>query len=245
MGIGREYDYYKDRLMSKRSSNPYYYQTAKNLSKLTHSFSSMNQKYAQRLNNNDAPESAIAQNSYDNARNWNDMSSSLINDARDKDIQRQDSISEKIAEVEFKRNQAVRQEKEFKKQQKEQEKREKIKLISNIAGAGVGAAASFIPGLNLSLMGGAKIGSGFGAMVGGLADGGIKQDLSYVMQGVEDTLTGFNYESELREDKKFNDTVLQKLPGILSDPEKIKQFKLMLNLKGADAYDKILEYLNQ
>lgn len=232
--ISQSYDHYIHLLKNKRSSNPYYNQTAKNLSKLTKTYRSTNQKMSQAMLNNNAPESAKAQLTYDSARNWNDMSNEQMNNATMQDIQRTDQIDEKIGELEFQKSEAIRIEHERKKLAKQNKSRELLKIGGQVVGAGIGALAGGLPG--------AMIGAGMGATAGSLVDGGLPQDYQTAMQGIDDTLKGFANEANLKEEKQFNEGLSKALPYMKTSQD-INELEMLLSRTGKGSYEALDKWI--
>lgn len=235
-GVSQSYDHYLHLLRNKRSSNPYYNQTAKNLSRMTVAFKSANQKMAQRMNNNNAPESAVAQYNYDRSRQWNDMANEQMGDATSKDIERADQIDDKINELEFQKKEAVRLEKEKEKQRKDAQKRSLLQVGGQILGGVVGGSTGGL--------GGAQIGAGLGATAGSFVDNGLPQDFEMAMQGIQDTMKGFNYKATLKEDKAFNDSVSEAIRHLKSSDD-IQELLMLLNLKGKGSYEALQNWIKQ
>lgn len=241
----RIYGHYISKLKRNRTNNLAYQQASRNISKMTQPYKHLSQKMTQSLTNNNAPESAKQQLNLDQVRQFNEQSYNIMNEASMQDAERQMGLNEKIADLEFKRDEAVRQEKEQKKREKDEKKRSYMKLGGQLLGAGVGAVAGYATGGLSYIASGAQIGSGILGTAGALADGGVKQDFESAYQGIADTLGGISEASNLYETKQFNDQLLESLSNSDMTSEDIRKLMMIIGKGDSNSLKKWNEIMKK
>ncbi len=212
MSVSKSFDHYINRLKKNRSNNIHYQRTAQNISKLTKPFNHMSNTMSQSMRNNDAPESAKMQLNRDLAKDFNEQSYNMMNEASLKDSEREMNINERIADLQFKKDEAVRAEKD----QKKQEKRQMIGTIGQVGGGLLGMAVS---GGNPAV---GAIGAGLGQAIGGVVDKSAPPDYSAVLSGLGDSFRGFSEVSQLKEDQEFYHSFMSKLGSANTSDEIMK-----------------------
>ena len=193
------YDKYLSRLQKQKLSNAQDASFARGVSAMT-----TTNKYASdamsgmRLGNVSA--SARAASLQQALQRTNEGLADLTSTKMQSDQQRNERLNLAIGEIETKREEYLRQQKQAEKQKE----RGLMQTIGQVGGAVAGALLA-IPTGGMSMLSGSAIGSGLGSIAGSLINAGLPQDYAGAVQGVSDAFSAYsNYANEMKTKSTLN-----------------------------------------